>query len=314
LTNEKEHIIFKLTLYLRKMKMKKPTVLCLVLVLALIALSACNTNESNPGNNPDLDKESLFVSSYGSGGTLTITDIPSQFNGNYTSFNASLDDLIYIRGYQSIDESTDTTTLSQIIDGSVSIPLYLWKNNTAGNSFDSESSYTGNETVTGSEGGLAPCLLIFGGDKQSPLIDPIYLATIAFASISFSNGSAVVSASTGTLSPAQNPGGLPGPGKEYTYTLSGNTITFTAPFLGNSVIGTISGNQLSLVADGETRVFIRDDGDIASPGNGSNFPLSITSWTYTYAKDGIELVDVLRFFSESTGIVFTMPTGNVELY
>jgi hypothetical protein len=113
---------------------------------------------------------------------------------------------------------------------------------------------------------------------------------------------------------AQNTTELPGPGKDFTYTLSGNTVTFTAPFLGNSVIGTISGNQLSLVADGETRIFIRDDGDIASPGNGSNFPLSTTSWTYTYIKDDIELVDVIRFFSESTGIMFTMPTGNNELY
>jgi hypothetical protein len=296
------------------MKMKKTTVLSLVLIFAFTALSACNTNESNPGNNPKLGGESLFVSSYGSGGTLTITDIPSEYNAQYTGFNASLGDVIYIRGYQSVDESTDTTTLSQIIDGSVSIPLWLWKNNTAGNSFISESSYTGNETVTGSQGGLAPCLLIFGGDKQSPLIDPIFIAKIEFTSITFSNGSATVSANTGILYSAQNPGGLPAPGKDFTYTLSGNTVTFTAPFLGSSVIGTISGNQLSLVEDGETRVFVRDDGDIASPGNGTNFPLSITSWTYTYTKDGIELVDVIRFFSETTGIMFTMPTGNKELY
>jgi hypothetical protein len=181
----------------------------------------------------------------------------------------------------------------------------------ATNSFNSESSYTGNDTVTRAQGNLDPCLIILGGEKLSPLIDPLPLASIEFTSITFSNGSATISANTGTLKMAQNPAGLPAPGRDFTYTLSGNTIIFTAPFLGSSVTGIISGNQLSLIVDGETRIFNK----YASPAGNTNAPFIIgTDWTRTYSEEGYEFVDTIRFFTDTTGIMFTMPTDNIELF
>jgi hypothetical protein len=46
---------------------------------------------------------------------------------------------------------------------------------------------------------LKPCLLIWGGEKSSPLIDPFPVGRIEFDSITFSNGSATVSANMGTF-------------------------------------------------------------------------------------------------------------------
>jgi hypothetical protein len=152
----------------------------------LTVLADCATNDSD-----------------GIGGTLTVTDIPSEYNGKYALFNADLGNDTYIRGYQSVNESTSITTLSQISNGSVNIPLWLWINREAANSFYLESYYTGNNTVTKSQANIEPCILIFAGDKQGPLIDPLLLARIEFPVVIFSNGSAAISANTGTLKAAQ---------------------------------------------------------------------------------------------------------------
>jgi hypothetical protein len=166
----------------------KKLLLIIALAAAIVFTMGCKSvdDPSNPVGLP-------FINPNGNGGTLTVTDIPSEYNGKYALFNASLDDVIYIRGYQSVNESTETTIFSQILNGSVSIPLWLWKNNTAANSFDSGSSYTGNDTVARTQGNLDPCLFIWGGDRSSPLIDPFPLARIEFTVITFSNGSATIS-------------------------------------------------------------------------------------------------------------------------
>jgi hypothetical protein len=157
--------------------------------------------KSDSNSNSDIDtilvEKPVLIEQNGSGGTLTVTDIPSEYDGKYAVFNASLDDVAYIRGYQNEDESSQIITLSEIIYGSVSIPLWLWVNSE--NSYALEKAYTGNDTVVTLPGNVPPCLLIFAGDMQGPLIDPLPLARIEFPSMTFSNGSAAISANAGTL-------------------------------------------------------------------------------------------------------------------
>ena len=135
--------------------------------------------------------------SAGAGGTLTVTGIPAEYNGRYVNFEANSGDIIYIRGYQNVDESTQTTTLPQIIDGRVIIPLWLWKNDVAANSFYLVTKYTGNDTVSKEDWYIN--FAILGGGVLSPLSLPSVLARIEFTSITFSNGSAAISADTGRI-------------------------------------------------------------------------------------------------------------------
>jgi len=130
-------------------------------------------------------------------GILTVTDIPAEYNGRYVLFEANSGNVIYIRGYQSVDESAQTTTLPQIIDGRVIIPLWLWKNDEAANSFYLESKYSGNDTVSQEDWYIN--FAILGSGVLSPLSLPNVLARIEFTSITFSNGSAATSAGTGKV-------------------------------------------------------------------------------------------------------------------
>jgi len=136
------------------------------------------------------------------GGTLTVTDIPSEYNGRYVLFEANSGNVTYIRGYQSVDESTETTTLPQISNGRANIPLWLWINNEAANSFYLESKYTGNDTISRNDWYFN--FAILGDGVLSPLSLPGLVARIEFASITFSNGSATISANTGTLEIVQH--------------------------------------------------------------------------------------------------------------
>jgi hypothetical protein len=145
----------------------------------------------------------LFTGSGDIGGILTVTDIPSDYNGKYAYFTAYLNNNTYIRGYQSKNESTQITTISQILNGSVGIPLWLCKSNEAVSSYYSETGYTGSDTILRSQEYFDPCVFILGGGEFGPLIDPLPLARIEFTSITFSNGSATLSANRGTLKIAQ---------------------------------------------------------------------------------------------------------------
>ncbi|MCL2042729.1 MAG: hypothetical protein FWG89_01170 [Treponema sp.] len=57
-------------------------------------------------------------------GTLTVTDIPSRFNGKYIFFigeNWSFE----IIGAQSLDQTAETGTGARIVNGNVSIPVWI---------------------------------------------------------------------------------------------------------------------------------------------------------------------------------------------
>ena len=168
------------------------TLLAAILAFGLVLLS-CDTG-------PDLIAESGNNNrngNAGTGGTFTVMDIPAEYNGRHVLFEANSGNITFIRGYESVDESAQTTTLPQISNGRVSIPLWLWKNDEAANSFYLESKYIGNDTVSQEDWYLN--FAILGSGVLSPLSLPSILARIEFPSITFSNGSAVISANTGIL-------------------------------------------------------------------------------------------------------------------
>ena len=123
-------------------------------------------------------------------GTLTVRDIPAVYNGCYATFWTYIGNNTYITGFESLDESTETMTLPQIINGRVHIPLWSFINNENPN----YAPYTGNDTVVSSED-VYISLSIF----LAPITMSDILARIEFSSITFSNGSATVSANAGTL-------------------------------------------------------------------------------------------------------------------
>ena len=176
--------------------MKKQHKLILICSCGLILAIFMNCS-SKASNTKTGTSTPLFNSSGDIGGTLTVTDIPSEYNGRYALFEANSGNVTYIRGYQSVDESTETTTLPQISNGRANIPLWLWINNEAANSFYLESKYTGNDTISRNDWYFN--FAILGDGVLSPLSLPGLLARIEFASITFSNGSAIISANTGTL-------------------------------------------------------------------------------------------------------------------
>ena len=129
------------------------------------------------------------------GGILTVTDIPAEYNGCYTTFWTSLGNGIYISGYESID-STETMTLPQIQNRRVRVPLWLIIPATPNNT--GNDPYTGNDAVVSSEA-VDIALSIYDENHTMSYI----LARIEFTSITFSNGSAVISAAAGTLEAAE---------------------------------------------------------------------------------------------------------------
>jgi len=174
--------------------MKKQHKLILICSCGLVLAVFMNCSSKAPNTETTTP---LFIGSGGIGGTLTVTDIPSEYNGRYVLFEANSGNITYIRGYQSVDESAQTITLPQISNGRVNIPLWLWINNEAANSFHLKSKYTGNDTLSREDWYFN--FAILGDGVLSPLSLPALLARIEFTSITFSNGSAAISANTGTL-------------------------------------------------------------------------------------------------------------------
>jgi len=124
----------------------------------------------------------------GEGGTFTLTDIPSQYNGKYAILMVSA---LPLGGAQSVNIATDTITLVPISNGSVSLPM--WKDiNT-----NIWSRYSGNDTaaiVSVVISSLATSSLEFGDSFYSAMA-----ADIRFTSVTFTNGGATRSWSQGEV-------------------------------------------------------------------------------------------------------------------
>jgi len=116
----------------------------------------------------------------GSGGTFTLTDIPSEYNGKYAVM-ANFEDG-HVMGAQNI--STSLVTFSRISNGSVSLPTWT-------RSGSNYVKYSGNETLN----------IWFGINDSSALASfgpGDFIKMRWFSSVVFSNGSATRSWSQGS--------------------------------------------------------------------------------------------------------------------
>ena len=243
-------------------------ILAIALVFAMTAIGCVEdpTDDNNGGNGS------------GSGGTLTLTNIPSEYNGKYAIYteSRSTPSAIGLYGCQSINVSTGITiTAVQISNGSVSLPM--WVQGTGG-----FTRYSGNHTVGDSRNSVTILNTATFSSSENNVLTGKY-----FQSITFSNGSATISWNNangngggggetvvlnGTTWRATNSAGYyivvtfnsstnwsmednTNNGQiathTGTYTVSGNTVTLTTLTFNGSAssgtqTGTISGNTISL--------------------------------------------------------------------
>jgi len=141
--------------------------IALVLGMTVVGCSDGSTNNNNDG------------------GIFTLNNIPAVYEGKYAYFQANLSSENYIYGFKSASSSTSTITLVKITNGQVKLPMWA----------SISSRYTGNDTVNSD---------VYVGIFNTPTITSSSIiesiqAMISFSSITFSNGNATVSATTGTI-------------------------------------------------------------------------------------------------------------------
>jgi len=161
--------------------------LAVVLVFGL-AFVSCDDGSGSTGNVGNTQGGS------GGSGTLAVTGIPSKYNGKYAIFQGyevtevawgSIAGDVWVVGCQSYNNSTGVATLVQIVNGSVSLPMWIQTNS------GQFVRYSGNHT----------------GEFQVPIENFATLGDgpedtlneIVFDSITFSNGSATRSWSQGKV-------------------------------------------------------------------------------------------------------------------
>jgi len=153
------------------------TLIVLVMLVVSILILACTGKKSDTPNAPASATGEASLPS-DSGGTLTITDIPSRFNGMYAVFEGEgrNTDLF---GAQTYDAEEFSGTGALISNGSVSIPLYY---------MDTTTKYSGNKN-----GGFVE-LGIFENSKYDFNNEPERLLRVCFYnSVTFTNGNATKS-------------------------------------------------------------------------------------------------------------------------
>jgi len=117
------------------------------------------------------------------GGILTVTDIPSRYNGKYAVVFGRGSN-VEVLGAQDVSNAPQTVTLVQISNGQVKLPI--WLTDGQGNPV---GRYYGNDTFPFSETGGGVIFSILETSKLNDFVSP----GLAFPSVSFSNGSAAVS-------------------------------------------------------------------------------------------------------------------------
>ena len=116
------------------------------------------------------------------GGTFTLTDIPSMFNGMYVFLVAGHIEADLF-GAQSVDWDAGSATLPLIVNGRVSIPMWLLLESKDGLKKEL-IRYNGNHAID---------VLIFLSKSATLDDDSEEIAEIYFESVRFSNGSATMS-------------------------------------------------------------------------------------------------------------------------
>jgi len=119
----------------------------------------------------------VFSSCGGSEGKITLTDIPSKYNGNYIILEAqdSKND-IFIAGLKEFDTENDNHWIVPISGGKAEIPVWLIE------SYDEYSRYTGSDTIELS-------IIIFSEER----LNSNMLAFLYYESVTFKNGSVIIS-------------------------------------------------------------------------------------------------------------------------
>ncbi len=197
------------------------------------------------------EEESVVVTPpSGSGGTFTVTGIPAEYNGKYAYFEGEVNDNdLPLVGFQSFNETTGVATLVQIANGSVSLPMWIW--------YDGDNEYvvkySGNDTVEGD-------FKIFNSATITEATVDGFITGVDWSSITFSNGSATKTWSSGTPFDPNGGNGGNNSGEVLPYKVSGDTLTFNPWGRGDG-----------------TRVFTPDDPDCnkwdLKPGTGGAFPV-----------------------------------------
>jgi hypothetical protein len=170
-----------------KLQAKRRSLLAIAIVAVIgVSFAACGGDDDDGGNDPNNPENP------GGGGTLTVTGIPSEYNGKYAAYS-SVADLPFLIGAQSLDVSTGLITAVQISNGSVNLPMWV-----AGNS--GYTRFSGNRTVGNSNN----TVLILNTATFSPSANNA-LTYKDFQSVTFSNGNASIS--WGNAGGNPNPGG-----------------------------------------------------------------------------------------------------------
>jgi hypothetical protein len=215
----------------------------------------------------------------GEGGTFTITDIPSEYNGKYARLTSSLALRGPLYGCQSLDMSTQTAILSPIVNGSVSIPLWVH----LGGGVIGVTRYSGNDTTQ-----IFFDVDIFTSQTYIPQTDGGYVGVIKFTPVTFANGSA-------TKSYNDREGGTPNPGTGGTFTLTNIPSEYNGKYamLQGQSAGIIGVQTVDMSTQAYTLVLI------------SNGSVSLPMWTIDngnlvrYSGNATDVVGV-RIYNEQT--------------
>ena len=146
-------------------------ILAIMLVFAMTVVGCDNDSTDDNGGGGS-----------GSGGGLTVTDIPSQYNGKYALFSGS-SATVQIMGAKSINYPNGSMTLDKISNGSITIPGWVLTQTM------STVRYSGSETIS---------LGVSIYDSVPDLTLTGAIAGVYFTSVTFTKGNAKVSWNDGT--------------------------------------------------------------------------------------------------------------------
>jgi hypothetical protein len=203
-------------------------ILAIMLVLGMTVVGCGDGSTDGNGNNNN-NGNNNGGSGNSSGGTFTLTDIPSTYNGKYACLVYPADEDALL-GCQSIDMSTGIITSCMISNESVSMPMWAVVDNGV-----TVRKYSGNDTRHGI------CIFVYNTQTNDASSDDGFeagsIAECDFDSVAFSNGSATRSWSQGSVQTQGNNNGNTGGGPPYNvenawkwgegveFTVSGDTIT-----------------------------------------------------------------------------------------
>ena len=133
---------------------------------------------------PTVMQPPIVTPAQSQGGTFTLTDIPSRFNGYYVFLEAvNRNHNVELIGAQTYSLVTGFATLPRIVNGRVSIPMWIV---IVDGQTETLMRYTGNHTIT------VEIYIFRSATFNDDSIDE-YIAVIYFDSVRFSNGSATKS-------------------------------------------------------------------------------------------------------------------------